>query len=140
MPGTIGRRAKVAVSTDDVNYLDVGLVKSANLSSATDVADDTTNDSNGFKEGLYADAQSTLAVTARYDDTEPGLIAIMDEYFTLKSKLYIRYRPTGDVSGDKQWIFLATIDDFNMSTSTGESEECDFTATSTGAINMSNQP
>ena len=138
MSGTIGRLAKVAVSTDGSTYTDIGVVKSANKSSSTDIADDTTNDSNGYKEGVYADQQMSIDVTARYDSTDAGQTLLMDEYYTLKSKIYVRYRPY-ESTGAKEWKFLATIDDLSVDTSTGDVEEMSFTATSTGTITMSNQ-
>lgn len=134
----IGRRSKIAVSINDVTYNDIGKVMSGSLGSSIDIADATTNDSGGFKEGEYADQQATVDVTAKYDSANLGQAAILTEVYTNRAKVWIRIRPEVSV-GQKEWKFLATIDDATIDASTGEVEEFSFTGSSSGTITIGTQ-
>lgn len=134
----IGRKAKVATSTDDSTYNDLGKVISGTLSITDDIADSTTNDSNGYKEGEYADQQASLDLTMKYDGSNTAQQQLIDEKCTNRSKLYFRIRPE-ETSGEEQWKFLATLDDISVDFSTGEVEELSITASSSGTITNSTQ-
>jgi phosphoserine phosphatase SerB len=55
MATIIGRNLKVAISTDGTTYYDLGKVTSGGISISTDMADETNNDSAGWKEEKVAD-------------------------------------------------------------------------------------
>ena len=134
----LGRNSKIAVSTDDSTYNDLGKVLSGSLSIDTDVADATTNDSAGFKEGEYADQQASVEATMKYDSSNTGQAALLTEVCTNKTKLWFRVRPKEAV-GEKQWKFLATVESLGTDFSTGEVEELSCSAVSSGAVTMSAQ-
>jgi len=134
----IGRNSKIAVSTDDITYNDIGKITSGSMGTTIDIADATTNDSGGFKEGEYADQQASVDVTAKYDSSNTAQGQILDEFYTNRSKLYFRIRPE-ESAGEREWKFLATLSDVSIDMSTGEVEEISITADSSGAITIATQ-
>ena len=134
----VGRNSRIATSTDGATYHDIGKLTSGSLGFAIDIADATTNDSAGFKEGEYADAQASLDATFKFDSSNTSQGQILTEAFTNKTKIYFRVRPKV-LAGEKQWVFLATIGDLTLDMSTGEVEEMSLSATSSGAVTISNQ-
>lgn len=136
----LGRNAKVAASTDNfvASDEDLGKVLNGTMDISTDIADATTNDSSGFKEGEYADQQMSVDVTMKFDAANAGQQLIIDEVCTNRSKLYIRIRPI-EAGGAEQWLALCTIDSMTLDFSTGEVEELSFTASSSGTVSNTTQ-
>jgi len=134
----VGRNGKIAISTAGVTYYDLGKVVDGSLDISSDVADATTNDSGGWKEGEYADAQGALSVTMKYDSSNTGQKALIDEMCTNRAKVYFRFRPA-EAAGELQWIFLATLDSVGVSMSTGDVEELSISGASSGAVACSAQ-
>jgi len=136
----LGRNAKVAASTDNfvASDEDLGKVLSGTLDISTDIADATTNDSNGYKEGEYADQQASIDVTMKFDASDAGQQLLIDEVGSNRNKLYLRVRPI-ETGGAEQWIATFTINSISLDFSTGEVEELSFTASSSGTITNSTQ-
>lgn len=134
----IGRNAVIASSTDDAAYNDIGKVTSLSMSMTSDIADATTNDSGGYKEGEYADQQLSVDVTVKYDSSNTAQGQVLTEVFTNQSKLYLRIRPE-ESTGEQEWKALFTIDDLSVDMSTGEVEEMSFTGSSSGTVTVSTQ-
>lgn len=137
MATIIGRNLKVAISDDDITYVDLGRVLDGSLDVADDIADETTNDSGGFKEGKYADSQATLDVTLKYDSANAGQINLINAK-TAKQQKFFRFRPE-ETSGELEWRFKANIPSLTVDTSTGEVEEMSATMESTGTITKATQ-
>lgn len=133
----IGRKARIAFSTDGVAYNDLGKVLSGDFDDSSDIADATTNDSLGFKEGEYADSQVTIDVVMKYDSSNTAQAALIQAKQN-KVKGYLRFRPSEE-TGELQWIALFTLDTASISTSTGEVEELNVSATSSGTVAKSSQ-
>ena len=137
MSGTVGRNAKVAVSSADSSYTELGKIKSANLSGTNDRADSSNNDDAGWNTGEVAQKERSLAVTFVYDETDSGQEELRTA-FEASAKLWFRFRPQAS-SGENEWRFQATVDDLNLNTEMGSIEESDFTATSDGAVTYAKQ-
>lgn len=140
MATTIGRNAVISVSTDDSTYYNIGKVLSVSKSNGQDLADDTTNDSAGWKENAYADQQVTFDVTVKYDITNTAQQMILTEKYTNLTGLYVRFRPSTASGTEKQWKGLFRISSCNIDTSTGETEEMSVTFESSGTITYQTQP
>lgn len=138
MATILGRNAKVAESTTlGGSYTDLGKILSGSLSQSTDVADETNNDSAGFKEGKYADEQASLDVTAKYDEANAGQLAVINARDS-KVVLFYRVRPQ-ETGSAKQWRFQGLITDLTIDFSTGEVEELSLSIESTGTITEDTQ-
>lgn len=134
----VGRNGRVAASTNGTDYDDLGKVVSAELTITSDIADSTTNDSGGWKEGEYADAQGALSVTMKYDSSNTAQKRIIDEMHTNRTKVWFRFRPE-EATGELQWIFLATVSEAGVSIATGEVEEFSCSGESSGIVAVSSQ-
>jgi len=132
MATIIGRNAKLATSTDGVTYYDIGKATSIGQSWATDMADETNNDSAGYKEEQYADSQLTFDVSGKYDSSDTGQSALMDCAFN-KTKVYFRFRPTTGV-GEQEWLFQGHCADFSLDSETGSVEDFSATVNSSGTV------
>lgn len=132
--GTIGRTSVVKVN-DGGGATEVQNILSADLNGGFDLADDTTNDSDGYKENAYADRQVTLDVTCKYAETG-GIQDVFAQYYSATpGTLTVTYQPLGAGVGTKyEYVFTARISSCNISSSTGETIETSFTLESTGSI------
>lgn len=138
MATILGRNAKVAECTTlGGSYTDLGKVLSGSLSQSADVADETNNDSSGFKEGKYADEQASLDVTMKYDEANTGQMAVLAARAS-KVILYYRVRPQ-ETGSANQWRFLGLITDLTVDFSTGDVEEMSLSIESTGTITEDTQ-
>jgi hypothetical protein len=138
MATIIGRNASVAVSdTIGGTYVPIGKVTSASMSFASDMADETNNDSGGFKEEQPADSQATVEISGRWDVGDAGQREIAARAVSKELKYY-RFRPkTG--AGEHQYIFGAHVSDFSVDTETGAVEDFSATLVSTGTVTKSTQ-
>jgi hypothetical protein len=136
----IGRNAKLSTSTDGSTYYDAGYVLSANKGGSMDLADNTTNDSGGYKENVYADQQTTFDVTVKYDSSNTSQLQMIDEFYSNHAGIYIRFRPQTSSGVEKQWIALCRISSLNIDTSTSDVEEMSVTFESTGTVTYQTQP
>jgi len=137
MSKTIGRSATVEISDNGSSWTAIGEVSSAEPSFSTDMADETTNDSAGYKEEQPADSQMSLSVSGKYDSTDPGQAALMVAAFT-KAKKYYRFRPKVGAP-EIEWIFQGYCPDFSVPTETGSVEDFNCTINSSGAVDKQAQ-
>ena len=137
MATIIGRDADVDVSSDDITYTPVGKVTSAALAINDDLADETNNDSGGYKQTKYADQQAVLSLGFKYDDADAGQAMLLASK-SAKSTLYYRYRPKAS-AGTKQWKFQANISELSVNAETSAVEDGSATIESTGTVTMSTQ-
>ena len=133
----VGRNARVAESATDSGYTEIGKIMSVAYNFSNDIADSTSNDSAGFKEGEYADAQMTLEITCRYDRADTSQIQLIDDC-NGKNKRFLRFRPEA-TSGQREFRAQYTIDSFSLDTSTGDVEEVTFSCSSSGAVTIADQ-
>jgi hypothetical protein len=134
MAGTIGRIADVYIgdSLNDVSYIKIGKVKSANPSNDVDQADSTNNDDLGHKTQEYADGQISFDVTYVKDDADAGQAAILAAVRG-RTKKWISIRPLGTGSGKAQTQFRATISSNSDTAETGAVQEGSASFLSDGA-------
>jgi hypothetical protein len=132
MATKIGRNAKVAISDDGITYVDIGKVTSASMSFASDMADETNNDSGGFKDEQPADSQAVIELSGKADVTDTGQVALSDCAF-LKTKKYFRFRSHTN-PGDPEFVFQGHASDFSNDTETGAVEDLSATITSSGTV------
>jgi len=137
MTTKIGRLAKVAISDTDSSYTDIGKITSASLSFAHDIADETNNDSGGYKEAQYADSQASLDLSFKYDSADSGQAELLTGH-AAKSKKWVRFRPD-ETAGELEYRFQATIDDATVDTETGSVEDGSATISSTGTVTKATQ-
>ena len=138
MATIIGRSASVAVAdTIGGTYVPIGKVTSASMSFASDMADETNNDSAGFKEEQPADSQATIELAGKWDVGDAGQREIAARAVDKVLKYY-RFRPkTG--TGEHQYIFGAYVSDFSIDTETGAVEDLSATLVSSGTVTKSTQ-
>jgi len=138
MATIIGRNAKVAISPDGITYTDIGKVTSASLSFASDMADETNNDSGGFKEEQPADSQATIELAGKHNAADTGQAALADRAFD-KAKNYFRFRPYTN-PGDPEYIFQGYVSDHSVDTETGAVIDLSATIVSSGTVTKQAQP
>jgi hypothetical protein len=137
MATIIGRNTKVAISAAGATYTEIGKITSASLSYSDDIADETNNDSGGFKEGKYADSQATLDIQCKFDSSDAGQVLLLAAK-TSKTGYYFRFRPAA-ATGERQIIFVGLVESYDVDTSTGEVSDLAASISSTGAIATSIQ-
>ena len=137
MATIIGRNCKVAISTDDTTYYDLGKVTSGGLSIDQDLADETNNDSAGWKESKVADKQISLDVGGKFNSSDNGQKAAMDSIMN-GTTIYLRFRPA-EGAGETQWKGQFQLSNWGVDTATGDVEDFSVAAQSTGAIVRSAQ-
>jgi hypothetical protein len=130
--GTIGRGIVLTVD-DGGGAVEVANITSADLNLSVDLADDTTNDHDGWKANCRADAQAVLDVTCKYAETG-ALLDLLDEAYTAGGSLACVFTP---ISGGDTYTFTANISSLNISASTGETIDMSFTLESTGTVTKS---
>jgi len=133
MSKIIGRSCDVAISAAGSSYTELGEIMSASLSVSDDVADATTNDSGGFKEGMYADSQASLDVTMKYSKADAGQALLYTAKFA-KTLYYFRVRPLASAAVEYEFIFQGLITDLTLDASTGDVEELSASIQSSGTI------
>lgn len=137
MAKQLGRNAKIAVSSDDITYNDIGNITSSSWDGATDKAESTDADSGGAKEELQTDEQYSLDVTSRYNISDTAQAALLTSEEN-KTQLYYRIRPR-EVAGEKEWKFQGNINSVSLSAPHADVEEIQIGVTSTGAITRATQ-
>lgn len=80
----------------------------ADLSRDLEDTDSTTNDSNGSREHEITFDSGQLTFKVYADESDAGLTILRDA-FKNKTKIYIRFRPRGNVSGARQLDFLCSV-------------------------------
>lgn len=137
MAKRLGNEAKVAVSTDDNTYNDIGNITSGSFSISIDKADSTDADSSGAKEEVQTNEQMSLDVTARANPSDTGQAALIDEEDD-KNQLYYRVR-LKEAAGEPEWKFRGNLNDLGVSFPYSDIQEMTINVTSTGAITRSTQ-
>jgi len=137
MATIIGRNAKVAISSDDSTYYDLGKVTSGGLSIDVDLADETNNDSAGWKESKVADKQGSVEIGGKFNSADNGQKAAMSSIIN-GTTIYLRFRPA-EGAGETQWKGLFQLSNFGVDTETGGVEDYKVSAQSTGAVAQSAQ-
>jgi hypothetical protein len=137
MATIIGRNAKVAISTDDTTYYDLGKVTSGGLSIDVDLADETNNDSGGWKESKVADKQATVDVGGKFNSADNGQKAAMASIIA-GSNIYLRFRPA-EGAGETQWKGLFQLSNWGVDTATGDVEDFSVSTQSTETVAQSTQ-
>lgn len=128
--GTIGRQADVTIGGTDIQN-----ILSCDINCTNELADDTTNDSNGYKEACYSDQQITLDITCKYDETgAAGIDKVLDAFFDRTTSNEYVAQPT---TGGYTYTFDGLVSSLNISTTTSETIEVSFTVESTGTITFS---
>jgi hypothetical protein len=135
--GTIGRLSKIKVSDDDVTYNSLGKVTSGTFSISDDVADDTNNDSNGYKEEVLSDQQMTVDFEVKYLVSDTAQAQVITAK-TGRTTIYVEAYPQ-ETSGEKKFKFLANITELSIDTQTSEVITMTGTFQSTGTITTSTQ-
>ena len=137
MSKMIGRLATLEISDDGITYTAIGELSSISPSWSTDMADETTNDSAGFKEEQPADSQLSLDAGGKYDPSDAGQAALAAAA-TGKLKKYFRFRPTTG-STEPEWTFQGHIPEFSVDTETGSVEDLSVSIQSTGTVTFGTQ-
>ena len=138
MATIIGRNAKVALSDTDSSYTEIAKISGATLSITDDVADETNNDSAGYKEGKLSDQQLTLDVDFFYNSADAGQLELINAK-NAKTVKFFRFRPEAS-SGEQEWRFQALITDLTLETSTSDVQASSFSVESTGTPVTGTQP
>lgn len=104
MATSLGRNAKLAVSTNGTTYNDLGEMKTCSLSADKSMADITSYDDAGWEDQRPVSRSVNVSFEMNYDESNVAqanlATAIMGE-----SLLYFRYRPDGDGGSAKEIIF-----------------------------------
>ncbi len=133
MATTIGRNATLEISDDGAAYDPLGKMTSIGHSFSTDRADETNNDSNGFKEEQPSDSQLALDGSGKFDEADVGQTAAAVAAVG-KLKKFWRFRPGGAGSGLVEWTFQGHIPDFNVDTETSSVEDLTVNVSSSGTV------
>ncbi len=115
---TAGLKAEVdvsnAASTDftSATYVDVERVNSPGFTGTQKKADASSNDSGGNEEHVvtWRSGKFSFEMIADGAAATAGQAHLWTMFAAGEIRAF-RYRPTGDVSGDTQYRFLASIDD-----------------------------
>jgi hypothetical protein len=137
MATIIGRSKKVAISTNGSSYTDIGKIIDATVALAHDLADETTDDSAGWKESKFADSQLTLTISGKFNSSDTGQ-GMLITAATGKTTYYFRWRPD-EVGGERQIIMQGNVESFDREGSTGEVQTFSATIQSTGTVTESTQ-
>jgi TP901-1 family phage major tail protein len=132
-----GRTAKLAVSTDDSTYYDIGGAKDISFSASRDTIDVTDNDSTG-QEHLEGLPSASLSFTCNYDEADTAFSTLLTSNEN-GTQIYYRYRPRGDTSTAKEYKFQGTITSFEASGATDGAVEMSVEVESTGSITYGTQ-
>ena len=139
MATVIGRNATLEESADNITYLPVAKGTSISMTVSDDIADETNNDSGGFKEGQYADSQANIDATAKYNNADAGQNNVIAAKIA-KTAHWLRFRPEGALVGGRQFVAQYLLPDVTIDTETGAVEDLSITAESTGILTVSAVP
>ncbi|KPJ59106.1 MAG: hypothetical protein AMJ46_12635 [Latescibacteria bacterium DG_63] len=137
MAHTKARLGMVAVSAAGSSYTDVGGLISVDYDEGDEAIDSTDFDSEGNKEVVGGEKQSTLSLSFHRDEADSG----QDIIRTAKQAgnlLYFRVRPYEAGSAD-QFIAQFLITSLKNSSARNALVECSLEAQSSGAITHSTQ-
>lgn len=135
----VARGGKVAVSTDNITYTDVGEVTDASLSTGLTEIETTNYDSNGDEEHLVGISNYSLSTTANYEKTDAGQEIVRTSRAN-KTQIYYRYRPAGDSSGEDEWSAQGTITSLDIGGGVGDKVDMSFDVKFTGTVTYGSQP
>jgi hypothetical protein len=133
MATNIGRKATLEISDDGIAYTKLGKMTSIGKAFSTDMADETNNDSDGWKEEQPSDSQMTLDGSGKFDEADSGQTAASLASIG-KLKKFWRFRPGGTAVGGVEYTFSGHIPDFNVDTETSSVEDLSVTVNSTGVV------
>ena len=140
MADVTARIGKVAVSTDNVTYTDLGGVKDYDFSRTDGETIDVTDfDSGGWKEHLVGLAGGSVSFTMNYDEADAGQ-DILRTSNSARTQIYYRIRPMGDNSGDAEYIWQGTITSLTISGSVDSAVEMSADVEFTGTATEQAQP
>lgn len=140
----VGRIAEVAISnaaSSDVTtatYVAVEKVNSPRMPNSTDTAESSSNDSAGEKEYLATWKSGTASLEMIGDENATGQEHFWTAYLAGEIRAF-RFRPRGDVSGDKQYRFLGIITSIEQSSDKGDVAKYSVTIQRTAAVTRGNQ-
>lgn len=138
MGRTLGRVGMLSVSTDGiVAYVDVGAITALDYSEADEAVDDTSFDSDGHKESVAGESQSSLSATWNRDEADAGQDVVRTAK-QAKAKMWFRYRPTVAASAD-QMTFCGQINSLKNSNGRNALVEQSLEVSSSGAITHDTQ-
>jgi hypothetical protein len=138
MAKKIGRLTDVAISNADSSYTEIANIKSAEFAINRALADATDNDSGGNKDGLYADAQRTISLTANYDIADAGQLELVTAAEG-GTTVWLRLRPEA-TAGEREWRQAFLIASLTKPSETAAVQELTATFESTGAPVVAVQP
>lgn len=138
MSTTIGRKATLEISDDDVTYVKVGKMTSIGEALSTGMADETNNDSDGWTEEQPADSQMVVSGSGKYNEADAGQAAMLAASIGKLKKFY-RFRPGGTGVGLLEYKFQGHAIDFNVDTETSSVQDLSLTVNSTGVVTSTAQ-
>lgn len=87
-----GRLSRAEISTDNgATYLNLGGLVDATLNFNVDELECTTHDSNGVREYIPNHQDATADFTMRWDETDPGQVALTGTIFPSPTSFKIRF-------------------------------------------------
>jgi hypothetical protein len=133
-----GFDGKLAVSTDNITYTDIGGMTQASISIGHSLID-TSDWDVGWTTNLVGRGSITLSFTHNYDEADAGqdIVRTASEQGT---QIYYRYRPMGDVSTQKEFIMQGTLESYDDTSPNDDKVESSGSVTSTGAPTIQAQP
>jgi hypothetical protein len=134
-----GRLGKVAVSTDDITYNDIAEVTEISYSLAHETEDATSFTSGGVKNSDYGETQVSLSVQYLYDPADVGQDRVRTSAEG-KTKIWYRYRPAGDSSGEDSIKFQGKIESLEYGNARNEKATQSLSVVSDGAITVGTVP
>lgn len=133
MGTTIGRKATLEISDDGVTYTKLGKMNSISGSFSNSMADETTNDSDGWIEEQHSDSQYVVSGSGKDDEADAGQAAASAASIG-KLKKFWRFRPGGTGVGLIEIKFQGHIPDFGVDTETSSVEDLSVTVNSSGVV------
>ena len=139
MGDVAGYNATVAISTNGSSYTAIGGVKDASLAKGHSPFDVTDFDSGAWEEAIAGRGAWTFDFTMNYDEADTGWELLVAQHL-LNTKLYFRYRPRGDTTGYKEYIFQGFVTALDDSSPNDGAAETSCSVQMSGTPTRQNQP
>lgn len=138
MSGVKGFDGKLAVSTTDSGYTDVGGMTQASVSINRNLIDTSDWDVD-WVTNLVGRGSIALSFTHNYDEADAGqdIIRTASEAGT---QIWFRYRPMGDGAGQKEFRMQGTLESYDDTSPNDDKVESTGSVTSNGAPVIADQP
>jgi len=135
----LGTSAVIKVSTDNITFNAIELVKGLDWGVTNDEVETTDNDSTGaWKEFLMANRSATCSFTAHYDISKTYQKTLMEEIAESDGGdlLYWKYYPVGVTTTERLCTFTAFVSEVKQGAQNGSVVEVAVTLRVSGVVTV----